>query len=246
VHALVVTGGGTVREDEERAALAELCAPARLELTELDLPDGRLPAHWAAVREAVTALRERLEADLVFAPIAGPSSGRRDRHEGARASRALTVLTGKGHAIAKSGSSWRTAMSSLGSCAVDAVADIGGLRQRVETVQHPRRHVEVGELDVIEADLHPPAEGRGVGRMSIAVSSTAPFAQRTSFASPSRTGRADRGRRRAGSGTASPGLCAIFGAGDLGVEGSREQAALVVLRRWPEHPPGSSVWITCT
>jgi LmbE family N-acetylglucosaminyl deacetylase len=75
VHALVLTGGGTVREDEERAALAEFCAPARLSVTVLDLPDGRLPAHWAEVKDAVTALRGRLDADLVLAPHRG------DRHQ---------------------------------------------------------------------------------------------------------------------------------------------------------------------
>lgn len=75
IHALVLGGGGTVREDEERAALADFCAPARLELTVLDFPDGRMPAHWLAIKEAVAALRGRLDADLVFAPHRG------DRHQ---------------------------------------------------------------------------------------------------------------------------------------------------------------------
>lgn len=75
VHALVLTGGGTAREEEERAALADLCGPARLEITVLDLPDGRLPEHWGAAKEAVTALRGRVAADLVFAPHRG------DRHQ---------------------------------------------------------------------------------------------------------------------------------------------------------------------
>ncbi|GAB2969384.1 PIG-L family deacetylase [Amycolatopsis acidiphila] len=75
VHALVLGGGGTAREDEERAALADFCAPARLELTVLDFPDGRMPAHWLEVKEAVAALRGRLDADLVLAPHRG------DRHQ---------------------------------------------------------------------------------------------------------------------------------------------------------------------
>lgn len=75
VHALVLSGRGTVREDEERAALADFCAPAGVELTVLDLPDGRMPAHWSAVKEAVTALRGRVDPDLVFAPHPG------DRHQ---------------------------------------------------------------------------------------------------------------------------------------------------------------------
>lgn len=75
VHALVLSGGGTERADEERAALAEFCAPAHVELTVLDLPDGRLPAHWNAVKDAVTALRGRVVPDLVLAPQP------RDRHQ---------------------------------------------------------------------------------------------------------------------------------------------------------------------
>lgn len=75
VHALVLGGGGTAREDEERAALADFCAPARLEVTVLDFPDGRMPAQWLDVKEAVVALRGRLDADLVLAPHRG------DRHQ---------------------------------------------------------------------------------------------------------------------------------------------------------------------
>jgi LmbE family N-acetylglucosaminyl deacetylase len=46
VHALVLTGGGTVREVEEKNAFAEFCGDAQVRLTVADLPDGRLPAHW--------------------------------------------------------------------------------------------------------------------------------------------------------------------------------------------------------
>ncbi|WP_162831273.1 PIG-L deacetylase family protein [Amycolatopsis ruanii] len=75
VHALVLSGGRTARAAEEQAALTEFCAPAHVELTVLDLPDGRMPAHWDAVKEAVTALRGRVTPDLVFAPQPG------DRHQ---------------------------------------------------------------------------------------------------------------------------------------------------------------------
>jgi LmbE family N-acetylglucosaminyl deacetylase len=75
VHALVLGGGGTVREDEERAALADFCAPATVEVTVLDLPDGRMPAHWSQVKDAVATLRARVDPDLVFAPHRG------DRHQ---------------------------------------------------------------------------------------------------------------------------------------------------------------------
>lgn len=71
IHALVLSGGGTVRADEEHAALADFCTPARVELTVLDLPDGRMPAHWAAAKEAIAALRTRVDPDVVFAPHRG-------------------------------------------------------------------------------------------------------------------------------------------------------------------------------
>ncbi|GAA5114986.1 PIG-L deacetylase family protein [Haloechinothrix salitolerans] len=75
VTALVLTGGGTERETEERAALTALCPGAEIDLTVLKLPDGRTPAHWDEAKSAVRELRERadtgLNADVVFAPNPG-------------------------------------------------------------------------------------------------------------------------------------------------------------------------------
>lgn len=68
VDALVLTGGGTPREEEERAALAEFCPDATLTLTVRDLPDGRLPACWEQAKEAVRTLRGGCEPGLVLAP----------------------------------------------------------------------------------------------------------------------------------------------------------------------------------
>jgi LmbE family N-acetylglucosaminyl deacetylase len=68
VDALVLTGGGTGREAEEHAALAGFCPGAKVELTVLDLPDGRLPAHWGVVKQAVQDFRGRTEPDLVLGP----------------------------------------------------------------------------------------------------------------------------------------------------------------------------------
>ncbi|QIS03236.1 PIG-L family deacetylase [Nocardia brasiliensis] len=68
VRALVLSGGGTARAEEERAALTAFCPGARVELTVLDIPDGRAPAHWGQVKDAVAALRRRGTPDLVFAP----------------------------------------------------------------------------------------------------------------------------------------------------------------------------------
>jgi LmbE family N-acetylglucosaminyl deacetylase len=70
VTALVLSGGGTVREAEERSALAAFCPKAELDLAVLDLPDGRLPANWERAKEALEQLRRRCDPDLVFAPVA--------------------------------------------------------------------------------------------------------------------------------------------------------------------------------
>ena len=68
VDALVLSGGGGEREQEERAALAAFCPDADLRLTVLKLPDGRMPAHWEEAKTAVEELRRRTEPDLVLAP----------------------------------------------------------------------------------------------------------------------------------------------------------------------------------
>lgn len=68
VDALVLSGGGGEREQEERAALAAFCPGADLRLTVLKLPDGRMPAHWEEAKAAVEELRGRTEPDLVLAP----------------------------------------------------------------------------------------------------------------------------------------------------------------------------------
>jgi LmbE family N-acetylglucosaminyl deacetylase len=68
VDALVLSGGGTDREDEERAALAAFCPGADLDVTVHKLPDGRLPAHWDEAKNALEDLRARTDPDVVFAP----------------------------------------------------------------------------------------------------------------------------------------------------------------------------------
>ena len=68
VDALVLSGGGTDREDEEHAALSAFCPGADLRLTVLKMPDGRLPAHWDEAKAAVEDLRQQTAPDLLFAP----------------------------------------------------------------------------------------------------------------------------------------------------------------------------------
>ncbi|MET7460362.1 PIG-L deacetylase family protein [Nonomuraea sp. NPDC005501] len=71
VDALVLSGGGTGREDEERAALAAFCPGADLAVTVLKLPDGRLPSHWEQAKDALEDLRAETSPDLVLAPWHG-------------------------------------------------------------------------------------------------------------------------------------------------------------------------------
>lgn len=71
VRALVLCGGDPVRAAEERAALESLCPGADVELTLLDLPDGRTPAHWDAAKSAVAEFARGGAPDVVFAPQPG-------------------------------------------------------------------------------------------------------------------------------------------------------------------------------
>jgi LmbE family N-acetylglucosaminyl deacetylase len=71
VHALVLTGGGTEREVEEKSAFAALCGAAEVRLTVADLPDGRLPEHWGEVKQRLAEFRRSCEPDLVFGPQRG-------------------------------------------------------------------------------------------------------------------------------------------------------------------------------
>ncbi|MFF0745393.1 PIG-L deacetylase family protein [Streptomyces sp. NPDC004111] len=68
VDALVLSGGGSDREQEELAALTAFCPGADLRLTVLKLADGRFPSQWEEAKAAVEELRARTEPDLVLAP----------------------------------------------------------------------------------------------------------------------------------------------------------------------------------
>ncbi|WP_282782434.1 MULTISPECIES: PIG-L family deacetylase [unclassified Nocardia] len=68
VRALVLSGAGTDRAREEQDALESFCPGTDLELEVLDVPDGRAPAHWERVKEAVARLRRGGDPDVVFAP----------------------------------------------------------------------------------------------------------------------------------------------------------------------------------
>lgn len=66
VRAFVMSGAGTERESEERAALAAFCPGADVELTLHDFPDGRAPAHWDRIKNALADFRRSTTPDAVF------------------------------------------------------------------------------------------------------------------------------------------------------------------------------------
>lgn len=68
VRALVLSGAGTEREDEERAALAAFCPEADLDVTIGSIPDGRAPEQWASVKQHLNAFRRSCDPDVVFGP----------------------------------------------------------------------------------------------------------------------------------------------------------------------------------
>lgn len=66
VRGVVLTGGGGPRETEAREALPRFVPGAEVEVH--DLPDGRLPQHWDAVKETLEDVGRRTAPDLVLAP----------------------------------------------------------------------------------------------------------------------------------------------------------------------------------
>jgi LmbE family N-acetylglucosaminyl deacetylase len=75
----VLLSGVPERQAEARGAARAFLPGADLTFDLHDLPDGRLPAHWGRVKEAVEAAAGRLRPDLVLAPWSG------DAHQDHRA-----------------------------------------------------------------------------------------------------------------------------------------------------------------
>ena len=93
VDVLVLSGGGSDREDEERSALAAFCPGADLRVTVLKLQDGRLPAHWDEAKVAVEDFRAETSPDLLFAP------NRFDAHQDHRGLAKLTPTAFRDHVV---------------------------------------------------------------------------------------------------------------------------------------------------
>jgi LmbE family N-acetylglucosaminyl deacetylase len=83
VSTMTFTGGGSLREEEERAALAAFCPGADLRVTVLDLPVGQLPDRWERVKRTLEDLRARTEPGLIFGPA---------RHDGHQDRRVVAEL----------------------------------------------------------------------------------------------------------------------------------------------------------
>ncbi|MGH3794618.1 MAG: PIG-L deacetylase family protein [Pseudonocardiaceae bacterium] len=93
VTALVLTGGGTDRETEERMALSAFCPKAELSVRVLDLPDGRVPAHWERAKLALEELRGCGDPDLILAP------SMHDHHQDHRALAELVPTAFRDHLV---------------------------------------------------------------------------------------------------------------------------------------------------
>lgn len=93
VRALVLSGAGTPREQEERDALAALCPGADVALTVLDLPDGRLPHHWQRAKDALEEFRRTCEPDVVL------TTRRRDHHQDHRGLAELVPTVFRDHLV---------------------------------------------------------------------------------------------------------------------------------------------------
>ncbi len=66
IHWLVLSSVPSRRREATRAARALIRTSARGQLRICDLPDGFLPAHFAAVKAEFEALKRSLEPDLIF------------------------------------------------------------------------------------------------------------------------------------------------------------------------------------
>ena len=68
VRGLVLSGGGTDVRRRSRGALAAFCPGADVEVTVLDIPDGRAPAHWERIKDRLSDFRRSCHPDVVFGP----------------------------------------------------------------------------------------------------------------------------------------------------------------------------------
>lgn len=90
---VVLTGGGTAREAEERAAFKAMCPQADVRLVVHDLPDRRVPSYFDLAKDAIVAARRSGAGGLVLAPQAG------DAHQDHRAVGTIAPTVFRDHLI---------------------------------------------------------------------------------------------------------------------------------------------------
>jgi len=78
VHALVLTGGATEREVEEKNAFITLCPSADVRLTVADLPAGGLGTNRRWAKQVLADFRRDCEPDMVFGPHGCDADGDRE------------------------------------------------------------------------------------------------------------------------------------------------------------------------
>lgn len=71
VRVMVLSGGSTARETEERDALAAFCPGADVNVEVIDLPDGYAPAHWSLVKTRLHEASASCDPAVVFGPQQG-------------------------------------------------------------------------------------------------------------------------------------------------------------------------------
>jgi LmbE family N-acetylglucosaminyl deacetylase len=71
VRALVLSGGGTPRETEERDALTAFCPGADVDVDVVQVPDGFAPANWSMIKTRLHETLASCDPDVVFGPQQG-------------------------------------------------------------------------------------------------------------------------------------------------------------------------------
>jgi LmbE family N-acetylglucosaminyl deacetylase len=64
----VILTGSVPRREDALGAFPRFCHTTDVDVTVLDLPDGRLPGHWDAAKQALEDVATTVRPDLIFAP----------------------------------------------------------------------------------------------------------------------------------------------------------------------------------
>jgi len=144
VRGLVLSGGGTEREAEEIEALGAFCPGADVDVTVLNIPDGRAPAHWDRIKNHLSDFRRSCTPDVVFGPQ------RADAHQDHRLLAELLPTEFRDHLVLGAGE--RPVGEVHARSGLDGGQEIGPQAHRLQDWRHDperalrlRRGVEVGQ-----------------------------------------------------------------------------------------------------